>query len=569
MGLLSATGKAAKKLADEWDEAAWLKDNPRPEGTKRGNPEVKKWMQARTYAKNKSDILQKGKNRYHGNVDKERARSKAYREKNLEKEKARKKKYYEENKDSVLARTREYKKENKEKTLEDNRRHYAENKEHYSEVRKKYRSKPENIEREKRNRVAWEKANPDKVSANRRKGAAKVRAAKLQRTPEYSSNSALKDIYGQAGLLSKTTGTPYEVDHVIPLQGETVSGLHVPGNLMIVPKGLNRSKTNAFTPGDDPMRFNAQAEKNIAEQNAEGLLSGIALPSTAGLAGLLTAGQSEDADAGFVTRGGKTLLEAWHGGPNKIDGSFRLSDKDVGIHLADNESLATNAAVKSGFERGIGRDQIQTAPYLIDANGNQVHKISASSNRFDAVEIIDELIASGKINKARGSQMIDEILEIEDSALDVNEYLKSNLEDASGIRALEYKNSYDAGPTWEDIEKGVFESDVKPAPSYMVFNPDYIQKGNADSRLLAGIAGTTAAGLAAPMVKDSGFISAPRSEGLMDLTMAARGLERRLEGSPASLLFPEGLVNYLETVNRRTEDPNAMTRIMGLVDLIP
>ena len=108
--------------------------------------------------------------------------------------------------------------------------------------------------------------------------------------------------------------------------------------------------------------------------------------------------------------------------------------------------------------------------------------------------------------------------------------------------------------------------------NYVIFDDSLIniaERGNADPRLLGGVAAGTAAGLAAPMVKDSGFISAPRSEGLMDLTMAARGLERRLEGSPASLLFPEGLVNYLETVNRRTEDPNAMTRIMGLVDLIP
>ena len=37
------------------------------------------------------------------------------------------------------------------------------------------------------------------------------------------------------------------------------------------------------------------------------------------LLALLAAGQSEDADAGFVTRGGKTLLEAWHGSPHKFD----------------------------------------------------------------------------------------------------------------------------------------------------------------------------------------------------------------------------------------------------------
>jgi hypothetical protein len=533
MGLLSATGKAAKKLADEWDEAAWLKENPRPDGTKRSNPEVKRWMDRRKYAKNQQKILKKKREAYAENPEKMKESARRDYEKNRGKRLAQKSEAYKKTAEPKKSYQKNYRAENKEKISEQRKSAYQQN-------------RPKKLEQ-----------------------AAQARAQRKKRNVDYSNREAIQEIHKQAGLLSEATGTPYEVDHVIPLQGKTVSGLHVPGNLMITPKDFNRSKNGKFTPGDDPMRFNAQAEKNIAEQNAEGLLSGIALPSTAGLAGLLAAGQSEDADAGFVTRGGKTLLEAWHGGPNKIDGSFRLSDKDVGIHLADNESLATNAAVKSGFERGIGRDQIQTAPYLIDANGNQVHKISASSNRFDAVEIIDELIASGKINKARGSQMIDEILEIEDSALDVNEYLKSNLEDASGIRALEYKNSYDAGPTWEDIEKGVFESDVKPAPSYMVFNPDYIQKGNADSRLLAGIAGTTAAGLAAPMVKDSGFISAPRSEGLMDLTMAARGLERRLEGSPASLLFPEGLVNYLETVNRRTEDPNAMTRIMGLVDLIP
>ena len=95
------------------------------------------------------------------------------------------------------------------------------------------------------------------------------------------------------------------------------------------------------------------------------------------------------------------------------------------------------------------------------------------------------------------------------------------------------------------------------------------ERGNADPRLLAGVTGMTAAGLAAPMIKDSGMISAPRSETLFDLTMGARDIERRLEGSLASLLFPSGLVDYLETVNRREEDPNAMTRGMALLDVLP
>ena len=103
------------------------------------------------------------------------------------------------------------------------------------------------------------------------------------------------------------------------------------------------------------------------------------------------------------------------------------------------------------------------------------------------------------------------------------------------------------------------------------FDPQYKGSnimGNADPRLLAGTAAGTAGLLAAPMVKDSGMISAPRSEGLMSFTMGARDLERRLGGSPASLLFPEGLINYLETTNRRTEDPNAKTRAMALLDFL-
>lgn len=39
-------------------------------------------------------------------------------------------------------------------------------------------------------------------------------------------------------------GIRWEVDHVIPLLGRDVSGLHVPWNLRIVPKEENRMKTN-------------------------------------------------------------------------------------------------------------------------------------------------------------------------------------------------------------------------------------------------------------------------------------------------------------------------------------
>ena len=50
--------------------------------------------------------------------------------------------------------------------------------------------------------------------------------------------------------------------------------------------------------------------------------------------------------------------------------------------------------------------------------------------------------------------------------------------------------------------------------------------------------------------------------------MKMREAQQSLEGSPAGLLFPDGLTSYLETVNSRMEKPNAQTRIFGLLDFL-
>lgn len=85
---------------------------------------------------------------------------------------------------------------------------------------------------------------------------------------------------------------------------------------------------------------------------------------------------------------------------------------------------------------------------------------------------------------------------------------------------------------------------------------------------IAGIGGSTAA-LANPEVKSSGYISAPRSGMLHNLTMGMRDVGRRLQGSPAQLANPENLTQYLETVNSRVEDPNARTRMFAALDVAP
>jgi hypothetical protein len=75
------------------------------------------------------------------------------------------------------------------------------------------------------------------------------RALKLQRTPKWLTEidkERIQNEYKLAALQAKITGKPWHVDHIIPLQGDLVSGLHVPSNLMAMLGSDNISKHNNF-----------------------------------------------------------------------------------------------------------------------------------------------------------------------------------------------------------------------------------------------------------------------------------------------------------------------------------
>lgn len=74
----------------------------------------------------------------------------------------------------------------------------------------------------------------------------KRRAARLQRTPAWGDLDAMRAIYNKAAALTRSTGVPHTVDHVIPLQGKLVSGLHVHNNLQILTGSENSKKRNHF-----------------------------------------------------------------------------------------------------------------------------------------------------------------------------------------------------------------------------------------------------------------------------------------------------------------------------------
>ncbi len=87
---------------------------------------------------------------------------------------------------------------------------------------------------------------------NRHVGAAKTaryRAAQAQRTPKWLTDDDLwviEQAYDLAALRTKLFGFVWDVDHVVPLRGKLVSGLHTPRNLRVIPASTNRSKRNTF-----------------------------------------------------------------------------------------------------------------------------------------------------------------------------------------------------------------------------------------------------------------------------------------------------------------------------------
>lgn len=68
-------------------------------------------------------------------------------------------------------------------------------------------------------------------------------------TPSWANKQAIKEIYKTAVKLTESTGTVYEVDHIVPLTNKLVCGLHVEHNLRVVTFEENRKKSNHFQVG--------------------------------------------------------------------------------------------------------------------------------------------------------------------------------------------------------------------------------------------------------------------------------------------------------------------------------
>ena len=107
---------------------------------------------------------------------------------------------------------------------------------------------------------AWSARNPEKIKAYAKKTKAlnsgrvlahtvKRRLAKIKRTPVWLTSDdhwMIEQAYELAAVRTKMFGFVWHVDHIVPLQGKLVSGLHAPNNLRVIPGAENIRKSNHF-----------------------------------------------------------------------------------------------------------------------------------------------------------------------------------------------------------------------------------------------------------------------------------------------------------------------------------
>jgi|ERR1700722_13275676 len=114
-----------------------------------------------------------------------------------------------------------------------------------------------NREKNRAARKAWEAKNPTAAAESfrryRENNRAKLRArltvskqGREKRRVLWADQAAILAIYRQAEFMTLTTGRQHVVDHIIPLQGRTVSGLHVESNLRVIEHRENARKHNAW-----------------------------------------------------------------------------------------------------------------------------------------------------------------------------------------------------------------------------------------------------------------------------------------------------------------------------------
>jgi hypothetical protein len=127
----------------------------------------------------------------------------------------------------------------------------------HTEIKRAYGQK--NAARIKIKTQRWNKAHPDRKAVHTAKWArnnpekraatlAARNARKLQATPGWANQGYIEDVYRKAAIFTTRDGTPWHVDHIVPLKSKLVCGLHCEDNLQAILGVENITKGNRSWP---------------------------------------------------------------------------------------------------------------------------------------------------------------------------------------------------------------------------------------------------------------------------------------------------------------------------------
>lgn len=161
---------------------------------------------------------------------------KRYYARNQERLRAEKRQKYIDNHDHIIKVRSDWANNNPDKVKSQQKRYFDKNRE--ARIEKIIQWKEENIERYTEAKKQWYKDNPHLNAFYSSKWRKECRKA----TPPWADTQKILAIYEESTSKTKESGISHHVDHIVPVQGKHVTGLHIHQNMRIIPASENVKK---------------------------------------------------------------------------------------------------------------------------------------------------------------------------------------------------------------------------------------------------------------------------------------------------------------------------------------